>query len=767
MIVDIRAGTVRIITGNGDTAGTGFIVTEEGLIVTCAHVVQSPRSQANGDQRPHSLAVKLANGETLEAVLLDDGWRAWDAEDIAILRIQGALPAGVIPLPLGRSDGTDGHRFETYGYPDLEAVEALRGYGKVRGKVPRPGLPDYLMLTGSGGITRGFSGGPVWDTHTARVIGMVDSFPEEDEYGRLAGITFVTPSELIRQACSELQIVETCPYRPLQPFTEGDVGLFFGRETIQMRIIERVRHDRFVAILGPSGCGKSSLIQAGVIPRLRTRGGGTRSPYDVFVTRPNEDPPNDLERQGLKGAAAGLLKAVESWYQANCRVLCGRRRLILIFDQFEELLIADPASRRYLLDTLRSILAEPLLPVTVALVMWDAFYSRLLEMAPFLSGPLESRTINIPPTLAPTDVEAMVRRPAGAVGLSVETDLIGLILRDSAQIDARGGESEIHVTILPLLQLALADLWERRRDGVLSIEGYFGIKTVLSNWMDAACRELRDQRLIPYARRTFIDLVYPGNLPEGIPDSRRRRTLAELYRIPGDQTERNAVDRAITQLTGARLLVIFRDGGGRELIEIISDTVVTQWDELRGWLNEHRRLLDWRRVNGERVRQWATRIASKPKGRTVEGLLRGKELAEFEAVVAGNEALLTFEEKTFLEASRRLRDHEAAKARWLVGILSTLLVLAIVGGALATWQWRRASELVTWRPTVGRTAGSRGPRRTNRICNESSRDQGAVKTHFAACQSEPRAQGRPENPHAPKLAVHVSDPPWLIEKAVS
>jgi len=68
---------------------------------------------------------------------------------------------------------------------------------------------------------------------------------------------------------------------------------------------------------------------------------------------------------------------------------------------------------------------------------------------------------------------------------------------------------------------------------------------------------------------------------------------------------------------------------------------------------------------------------------------------------------------------------------------------------------------VTWRPSVGRAAGSGDPRRTKRraagsgdpcrtkrrtagsgerrrtiqICNESSRDQRAVKTNFAACHS--------------------------------
>jgi len=55
---------------------------------------------------------------------------------------------------------------------------------------------------------------------------------------------------------------------------------------------------------------------------------------------------------------------------------------------------------------------------------------------------------------------------------------------------------------------------------------------------------------------------------------------------------------------------------------------------------------------------------------------------------------------------------------------------------------------VTWRPTVGGTAGSGDPRRTIQIRNESSRDQRAVKTNFAACH------GRTDYPRPRILSMH-------------
>jgi hypothetical protein len=95
MIIDISAGTVRILKGAGKTAGAGFLVTPDGLVVTCAHVVHSPRSKA-GEPRPKSVTVEFANGDRREAAVVEEFWRPWDAEDIAVLRVAKPLPPGAV-----------------------------------------------------------------------------------------------------------------------------------------------------------------------------------------------------------------------------------------------------------------------------------------------------------------------------------------------------------------------------------------------------------------------------------------------------------------------------------------------------------------------------------------------------------------------------------------------------------------------------------------------------------------------------------------------
>ncbi|MCH9696904.1 MAG: hypothetical protein K0U68_02265, partial [Gammaproteobacteria bacterium] len=59
------------------------------------------------------------------------------------------------------------------------------------------------------------------------------------------------------------------PYRALNYFREEDAPLFFGRESMAERLLEKVKNNQLVALVGNSGTGKSSLVRAGLVPLLR------------------------------------------------------------------------------------------------------------------------------------------------------------------------------------------------------------------------------------------------------------------------------------------------------------------------------------------------------------------------------------------------------------------------------------------------------------------------------------------------------------------
>ncbi len=127
-----------------------------------------------------------------------------------------------------------------------------------------------LLQLRSSEITKGFSGAPVWDILRQRVIGMVVIAAESDEMGKLRETAFATPTEILQSICPALEVSEICPYRDLAMFTEEDAPFFFGRKAFVDELVKQLQSNRrFLAILGPSGSGKSSVVQAGLIPRIR------------------------------------------------------------------------------------------------------------------------------------------------------------------------------------------------------------------------------------------------------------------------------------------------------------------------------------------------------------------------------------------------------------------------------------------------------------------------------------------------------------------
>src|SRR5438128_919895 len=122
------AGIVCVLDTSGNPAGTGFVVSASGLIATCAHVISE-------SQPDRVLLVFHATQEQREATVLQEYWHAQTAEDIAILQLDGDLPQGVIPLPLGLATGTEDHEIRTFGFPDVGNINGEWGRGKVLGIV--------------------------------------------------------------------------------------------------------------------------------------------------------------------------------------------------------------------------------------------------------------------------------------------------------------------------------------------------------------------------------------------------------------------------------------------------------------------------------------------------------------------------------------------------------------------------------------------------------------------------------------------------------
>jgi hypothetical protein len=197
---DLTRGMVGILQQDGRMAGTGFVV-HHGMVATCAHVVDL--AGAGPDGTVH-LTFHTTKGQQ-EAKVEPEYWRDPEAEDIAILRLEGSLPDGVKPVLIGHSPQENGHPFITFGYPPVREKDGMWGYGTVGNLVPT-GAAGFMLQLSTKEVTAGFSGAPILDDDTGRVVGMVSTITPPDRYRRLQETTFVTPTETLKVVCPTLSI---------------------------------------------------------------------------------------------------------------------------------------------------------------------------------------------------------------------------------------------------------------------------------------------------------------------------------------------------------------------------------------------------------------------------------------------------------------------------------------------------------------------------------------------------------------------------------
>jgi len=94
---------------------------------------------------------------------------------------------------------------------------------------------------------------------------------------------------------------EACPVPGLASFTEAQAELFFGRKVetqALLALLEEARAGRkhWVQLEGPSGVGKSSLLQAGLLPRLRELPSPEAPRWMIATLRPSYEPLRNLAR---------------------------------------------------------------------------------------------------------------------------------------------------------------------------------------------------------------------------------------------------------------------------------------------------------------------------------------------------------------------------------------------------------------------------------------------------------------------------------------
>lgn len=440
-----------------------------------------------------------------------------------------------------------------------------------------------------------------------------------------------------------------CPYRGLLSFREEDASSFFGREELVSQLLMAVQQRPFTAFIGPSGAGKTSAIHAGLIPALRRRGD-----WIVVSTRPGSRPFHALAASllpclapnlgnteqlvetrrladALLGGQISLLDVLE---RITHRPNAGQpRHFLLVVDRFDEVFSpsVDRATRQRFIDALLGL--EPIQPratppqfVVIAALRADFLGQALAHRS--LTSALHGANVMLGP-MTRAELTRAVVNPAHLQHVEFEPGLVERILSD---VGAEAGN-------LPLLEFALAVLWERQEAGQLTHAAYEaigGVGTALAQHAETVIAGLtpEDQAL---ARRIFMQLIRPG---DDTGDTSRTATASEL----GAKAWHLA-----TRLADSRLLATDRDTSGQATAEIIHVALVHHWSRLCGWIEEDRAFRLWQERLRTAMNQW------EDQQRDGGALLHGSTLATAQAWQAQRPEEIGQAEAGFIAASAAFR----------------------------------------------------------------------------------------------------------------
>src|SRR5271165_3329007 len=466
----------------------------------------------------------------------------------------------------------------------------------------------------------------------------------------------------------------------------------FGRDREIEQLYYLLSAERVVLLHSPSGAGKSSLIRAGLIPRLK-------EPFDVWgPTRVSLEPP-----EGCPIAANRFVQSVNLGFEAGLpeerqrpakisamglsEHIAGRPRrrsaspnIVLIFDQFEEILTVDPLAleaKHEFFDQVGKLLQDP--------HVWALFALREDYLAPL--DPYAEQV--------PTHLKNRFR--LDLLGREAAGDVIARSVEE-------GGRTVAPEAVEKLVN-NLATMQVQRPDGTFESQTGPYVEPL---HLQVACRELWNR--LPEDRRTIDvdDIQLFGDVTKALADYYEK----EVAEIAGGDAR---VERAIREWVGERLITadgirgqVLKGAGeseglDNELIGRLVNTHLVRGEQRAGaeWYElSHDRLIEPVRTNNK---EWfeahlskVQKVASvwETQGRPEGLLLLGGDLVEARQWAQVNESSLTGIERRFLEApgakqeAIRREQRQTKRLRLALWVASVLALAA----SLATWAAYRSAQ---------------------------------------------------------------------------
>lgn len=402
------------------------------------------------------------------------------------------------------------------------------------------------------------------------------------------------------------------PFRGLLALDEQDADFFFGRDSEIRNVLSAIaaHPGKIISLVGNSGVGKSSLVQAGVIPKLKlgssgtsnaanSASGGDRRTWVYLTMKPGDqpvlalctafvdmwfesstDPERIRQRNGWGKLVASGEATLGDLIDATCKRISDDlslpppQRIVLYIDQGEELY---SQSSQDVTARFSSIIAEALSnPRLIVIMSLRAdYYGRLQEDRDLFA---RSASVDVPP-MERDALRAVLEGPAKLLGAKFESpEIVAHLVAQAWRQPAA----------LPLLADLMTGLWKQmqeRADGYIRpIGSVGGMRLDMLLTARAEAYLARNAKSLDTVRRLFT-MKLVSLQAEGEP-LRRRADKLEC----SDREWRIAEDLAGPDW---RLLVMGLHDG-RIFAEVGHEVLLREWAILRSWLSEEREFLAWK-----------------------------------------------------------------------------------------------------------------------------------------------------------------------------
>jgi WD40 repeat protein len=218
------SGVVCICSSSDALLGTGFLIDYGDLVITCAHVLKNLKD----DVRIYF----WGNTVAIPAVVENASLNISKNKDIIVLKLLGDVPKDARRLSFGSYDGKRNDLI-TLGFPFPNSFQGIFAKCEIIGIDNHFGFEMFQVRSPE--ITLGFSGAPIVDKISEKVVAVVVSIVSTDRYGKLAETAFAISgaevySELLRCMASRSLSLEERSTVPVafEPFvkSEKEEGIF-------------------------------------------------------------------------------------------------------------------------------------------------------------------------------------------------------------------------------------------------------------------------------------------------------------------------------------------------------------------------------------------------------------------------------------------------------------------------------------------------------------------------------------------------------------